>query len=107
MESMFKELICAVLLIAGIYLNPATYASSLDNSIMNSAVQEKVVVVLDNDGYMAGDTIRFRAFLLDACTEQKLTDFSQYIYLELIDPFGNVTSRIKVKSKNCLKVFIP
>lgn len=97
---MFKELICAVLLIAGIYLNPATYASSVDNSIMNSAVQEKVVVVLDNDGYMAGDTIRFRAFLLDACTEQKLTDFSQYIYLELIDPFGNVTSRIKVKSKD-------
>lgn len=53
---MFKELICAVLLIAGIYLNPATYASSVDNSIMNSLVQEKVVVIPDRDGYMADGT---------------------------------------------------
>lgn len=97
---MFRNLIYIILLIVSVHSNIAAYTNLNKQSIMNSVVQEKVAVVLDKDGYMAGDTIRFRAFLLDACTEQKLSDFSQYIYLELIDPFGNVTSRIKVKSKD-------
>lgn len=63
-------------------------------------IQEKIVLVLDKDGYVAGDTIRFRAFLLDAASERQLKDFSQYIYVELIDPLGATVDRVKIKSKD-------
>ncbi len=62
--------------------------------------QEKVYVTTNMDGYISGDTIRLRAFLLDASTNRTLINGSQYIYIDLIDPFGQAVERIKLKSHN-------
>ena len=67
---------------------------------VNPYTQEKIIMVLDKESYVAGDTIRFRAFLLNAATEKELKNFSRYIYAELIDPFGNTAARVKIKSKD-------
>lgn len=59
--------------------------------------QEKVYVATDRDIYAAGDTIRFRAFLVDATLLKQKRDGSGYVYVELTDPFGETVRRIKVK----------
>lgn len=63
-------------------------------------LQEKIVMQLDKPGYVTGDTIRFHAALLDADTGQPLRDFSRYLYVELIDPFGQTVSRVKIKERD-------
>lgn len=63
-------------------------------------LQEKIVMELDKPGYVTGDTIRFHASLLDAVTGKPLRDFSRYLYVELIDPFGKTVSRVKIKERN-------
>lgn len=59
--------------------------------------QEKVYVATDRDIYVAGDTIRFRAFLVDATLLNQKKDGSKYVYVELTDPFGKNIKRIKVR----------
>lgn len=61
--------------------------------------QEKVYVATDRDIYAAGDTIRFRAFLVDATFLNQKRDGSKYVYVELTDPFGETVRRIKVVRK--------
>ena len=70
------------------------YAVGISASV-DPYIQEKIILVTNKDGYAAGDTIRFRAFLLDAASERQLKDFSQYIYVELIDPLGATFDRVK------------
>lgn len=62
--------------------------------------QEKVYITTNMDGYISGDTIRLRAFLVDAATNRTVLNSSQYIYVDLINPFGQVADRIKLKSHN-------
>ncbi len=62
--------------------------------------QEKLHVVTDREAYVAGDTIRFRAFLVDASSHRKPEYSSKFVYLELIDPFGTVVERVKIKSND-------
>lgn len=62
--------------------------------------QEKVYVATDRDAYTSGDTVRFRAFLVDAATHARPKQGSGYIYVELLDPFGTNVARMKIKSKN-------
>lgn len=59
--------------------------------------QEKVYVVTDRDAYISGDSIRFRAFLVDASSHRKPDFGSKFIYLELINPFGKTETRVKIK----------
>ncbi len=59
--------------------------------------QEKVYLSTDRAGYVAGDTIRFRAFLVDAISHRQPENSSKYIYVDLLDPFGNKTETIKIK----------
>lgn len=67
-----------------------------------SVIREKVSLSLDKEGYVSGDTIRFRGALLDAATGDTLRNFSRYLYVELIDPFGETVSRVKIKERDGL-----
>lgn len=70
--------------------------------------QEKVYVVTDRDAYTSGDTVRFRAFLVDASTHARPINSSKYLYVELTNPFGETIKRIKIKQEqNAFAGFIP
>lgn len=78
-------------------------ADSIASRIMYqvwSYPQEKVYVMTDRDAYVAGDTIRFRAFLVDAATHRHPYMPSKFIYAEVIDPFGKTVKRVKIKDQN-------
>lgn len=62
--------------------------------------QEKVHVVTDRDAYTSGDTIRFRAFLLDAMTHVPVTNGSRFVYVELRPPFGDAVERVKIRAND-------
>ena len=62
--------------------------------------QEKIHVATNGDRFVSGDTVRFRAFLLDAATGMEARDLSRYVYVELIDPFGEVRERVKVRERD-------
>lgn len=75
-------------------------ADSITSRIMFqtwSYPQEKIYLVTDRDSYMSGDTIRFRAFLVNASNHNKPTYPSRFIYVELTDPFGENVKRVKIR----------
>ncbi len=61
--------------------------------------QEKAYVMTDKAIYIGGDTIWFRGFVLDAASHQPVK-VSRYLYVELSDPFGDVTQRVMIKEKD-------
>lgn len=61
--------------------------------------QEKVHLTTDKEMYMGGDTIWFRAWVVNAATHEPL-DASLYVYVELRDQFNEVTRRVKIVSRN-------
>lgn len=70
--------------------------------------REKIFLTKDADCYAAGDSIIFEGSLTDAATDELLTDYSQYVYVALINPMGDVESRKKVKVINGrFKGYIP
>lgn len=78
-------------------------ADSLASRLMYqvwSFPQEKVYVMTDRDAYTSGDTVRFRAFLVDAATHAKPKQSSGFVYVELQDPFGKNVARVKIKPEN-------
>lgn len=62
--------------------------------------QEKVYVMTDRDGYMSGDTVRFRAFLVDAMTHVPVSTGSRFVYVELLNPFGETAERVKIRQRD-------
>lgn len=58
--------------------------------------QEKIFVHTDKDQYVAGDTVWFRAHLVDAMTLQKQCP-SRYVYVELYDNNMSMLERHMVK----------
>lgn len=63
--------------------------------------QEQIQLSVDRDSYVSGDSIRFEARLLDGLGKPQ-NNLSKYIYVELIDPFGKVHNRVKIKEDNGL-----
>jgi len=61
--------------------------------------QEKVYLHFDNTGYFKGEYIRFKAYVTRCDTERK-TDLSRVLYVELINPSGQVVERRKLKIEN-------
>jgi len=61
--------------------------------------QEKVYVHLDNTGYFMGETIWFKAYVTNAATHGR-TDISQTLYVELINPDGEVLKTQKLYINN-------
>lgn len=59
--------------------------------------QEKIFVHTDKDQYVAGDTVWFRAHLIDAMTMQEKSE-SRYVYIELYDESMTMLERHMVRS---------
>ena len=52
--------------------------------------QEKLYLLTDKTTYVAGEHIWFRAFLTDAILHCENAAISRYVYIDLIDPEGNI-----------------
>ena len=61
--------------------------------------QEKVYLHFDNTGYFKGEYIRFKAYVTRCDTERR-TDLSHVLYVELVNPSGDVVERRKLKIVN-------
>ena len=61
--------------------------------------QEKVYLHLDNTGYFKGETIWFKAYVTRCDTENR-TDLSRVLYVELVNPSGDVVEKRKLKIEN-------
>ena len=57
--------------------------------------QEKIHVMTDRGSYLAGDTVRLRAWVVDAATHQTV-DASQFVYVQLISPTDSVQNFVKI-----------
>jgi len=57
--------------------------------------QEKLYLHVDKPVYISGEKIWFRAYLVDAVLHKPVTN--QYLYIELINPFDSVVSRVKIR----------
>lgn len=69
--------------------------------------QEKVHLTTDRSSYFCGDTIWFRGFVLDASTHVPVKA-SKYLYVELVNPFDSIVSRVKIKeSEGIYQGYIP
>ncbi|MCD8167549.1 MAG: MG2 domain-containing protein [Bacteroides sp.] len=58
--------------------------------------QEKIYVQTDRNVYMSGETVWFRAHLVDALF-LKQANASRYVYVELINPLNDIVQRIKIR----------
>ena len=76
----------------------AVINSAADNIAKQLIVfpQEKVYLHTDKPYYITGEKIFFRAFLLDAFSNQQDT-VSRYVYVELINPADSVVQRLKIR----------
>lgn len=74
---------------------------------VKSQPQEKVYLQTDRDHYSAGEKIWFRAYLLDAVTH-KPSDYSRYVYVELVDRMDSVRLRVKIRQADSVYAgFLP
>lgn len=65
---------------------------SIEERLVNTPVQEKVYLHLDNNCYFLGDTIWYKAYVTDAASLRPTTK-SRILYVELVDPEGHVVER--------------
>lgn len=81
--------------------NAAGNDIALDRIDMQRTIypQEKIHVVTDRDLYFGGDTVWFRAFIVDASTHRQ-TNMSKYTYVELRNPFGELQNMVKIIEKD-------
>jgi hypothetical protein len=61
--------------------------------------QEKVYLHFDNTGYFLGETIWFKAYVVKA-ENNKFTDMSKTLYVDLLTPEGYVVSNTKLRIEN-------
>ena len=61
--------------------------------------QEKVYLHFDNTGYFKGETMYFKAYAIRTDTGQP-SDISKVLYVELLNPSGDVAERRKIKMVN-------
>ncbi len=91
-----------VLLLLVSLLSVSAYSSELfdslqvkfDNQLLQYP-QEKVYVHTDRNCYMGGDTIWFRAYVVDALTH-KPASVSKYLYVDLVTLDDSVRQRVKI-----------
>ena len=61
--------------------------------------QEKVYLHFDNTGYYLGETIWFKAYITVA-EDNRLSELSKVLYVELLTPEGNIVETQKLKIEN-------
>lgn len=64
-----------------------------------AAPQEKVYLHMDNTGYFKGETIRFKAYVVRTDRDAR-SDISRVLYVELVNPTGDVCERRTLKIEN-------
>lgn len=67
----------------------------IHDMLLNSPVQEKVYLHIDNTCYFKGDTIWYKAYVVRA-DDLTYTDMSRILYVELLSPDGMVVERQQV-----------
>ena len=72
-----------------------TFAANIDR-FNRLFPQEKAYLHFDNTAYFRGETIWFSAYVVRA-DRQRLTDMSRVLYVELLDPTGEVVETRKVR----------
>ena len=65
--------------------------------------QEKAYLHFDNTGYFIGETVHFKAYVVD-CSIDSLSRLSRILYVELVSPGGDVLETRKVRLENGLGV---
>ncbi|MBP5628869.1 MAG: hypothetical protein J6X27_03395 [Bacteroidaceae bacterium] len=65
----------------------------------NNFTQEKVYLHLDNNGYIAGERLWFKAYVFKAASLLP-TDMSKVLYVELLNPDGELMERKTLKVDN-------
>lgn len=94
-----------LLLSAAIYATGMTDTPALSkrvrtvNTFNRYFPQEKVYLHIDNTGYFIGETIWFKAYVLRTDNDS-LDSKSRILYVELVDPAGNVAATKKYKIVN-------
>jgi hypothetical protein len=76
-------------------LVPADSVVARFNRQLYAFAQEKIHLQTDKNHYVSGETIWFRAFLVDALSHRPDT-VSRYLYVELIDPADSVVARYQI-----------
>lgn len=102
-------LVCLLLMKAASANATTTLYSNPDDSIfsyMKRAMrfnelfpQEKVYLHFDNTGYFKGETMWFTVYVVRADCGQ-LSDMSKIVYVELLDPSGNILEKRNIKIEN-------
>ena len=69
---------------------------NLFSSQLSVYPQEKIYLQIDKPEYISGETLWFRAYLLDALLHVQ-ANASRYLYVELVDPLGEVANRVKIR----------
>lgn len=88
-------LICLIGFSAKAQLQPNTIAERIWQQTCLFP-NEKIHLHTDRSVYAGGDTIWFKAYLVNALDNKQETA-SRYIYTELLDPFGKNVRRVKIK----------
>ena len=95
---------CALMLIlsVGTYANPNDSLFQFVTNIRNFNIhfpQEKVYLHFDNTGYFMDETIWFKAYVIRD-DSQLPSDISGVLYVELVDPMGDVVQTHKLEIRN-------
>ena len=104
MKKIFSLL--AIVVLASAFTLPANdpFATSVIRNLLTRVKvqpQEKVYLQTDRDHYSAGEKIWFRAYLLDAVTH-KPSEYSRYVYVELVDRMDSVRLRVKIRQTDSI-----
>ena len=92
---MRRTLAFAVLLVISLTVWSQTSLETVRDKLLNSPVQEKVFLHIDNTCYFKGDTICYKAYVVRA-DSLTYTDMSRILYVELVSPDGMVVERQQV-----------
>lgn len=87
---------------------PTDTLENLFREQLSNFPQEKIYLQTDRGIYMSGETLWFRAHLVDALM-LKQANASRYVYVELVNPLGNLVERVKIRpdSLGCFYGHIP
>lgn len=99
-----RHIIC--LLLSLIFTAVHSPVQSADDAISNAFSkqlalfpQDKIYVHTDKSSYNNGESIWFRAYVMDAASMTADTS-RQYLYAELINPVDSVVQRVKIRPEN-------
>lgn len=99
-NNMLSCLLCMMLSMLSLTTAKADALDSLQTLLQTKMqVQEKVYVQTDNNCYFVGDTLWYKAFVLRA-DNNKPTNMSKLLYVELLSPDGVVVERQRIVVSN-------